>query len=183
MKKIIIASILCIGFCFGLELDTSKLQAYWVGYKFANKTGVKGSFKDIHFKFSKAKGISGVLTGATATIDPSKVLTGNPQSEKNLTLGFFEKFMGKTIKVKIEKVIEGKDQGTILAKVTMNKKSQLIPMQYTIQDNQFKATGNLDVFAFKLDDAFASLAKVCEKFHQGLTWSQVEIGFTAPIKP
>lgn len=182
MKKVILASALFLSFCFGSELDTSKIEAYWTGYKFANKTSVKGSFKDIKFKFAKGSGISGILTGSTATIDPNKVYTGNPASEKNLTLSFFQKFIGKDIKVKIEKIIEGENGGTVLAKVTMNKKTQLIPMQYEIKNNKFLAKGVLDLFAFKLDEAYKSISEACKTFHKGLTWSQVEIGFMIPLK-
>lgn len=182
MKKVLFASLLSLSFCFGVSLDTSKTQAYWTAYKFANKTGVKGTFKDIKFKFSNGKGISGTLTGATAKAELDKVSTGNPVSEENLTLGFFQKFDGKDIRVKIEQVIEGENQGTIRAKITMNKKTQFVPMQYEIKDNQLVAKGVIDVLSFNLNTALASLAEVCKDLHEGYTWSQVEVGFVVPLK-
>lgn len=182
MKKVLFASLLSLSFCFGASLDTSKTQAYWTAYKFANKTAVKGTFKDIKFKFSNGNDIRGELLGATARIDLSKVSTGNPVSEENLTLGFFQKFSSKDIRVKIEQVTEGDNQGTILARITMNKKTQLVPMQYEIKDNQFIAKGVIDVLSFKLDGALESLAKVCKDLHEGYTWSQVEVGFVIPLK-
>lgn len=182
MKRIILSSILFLSFCFGIDLDTSNTQVYWIGYKFANKTAVKGSFKDIKLKFSRGSGIAGVLTGSTATIDPEKVSTGNPASEKNLTLSFFQKFIGKNIKVKLEKVIEGQNAGTILAKITMNKKTQLVPLQYEVKDGSLLAKGIIDILSFKLDDAYKSISEACKTQHQGLTWSQVEIGFIIPTK-
>lgn len=182
MKKVLFASLLSLSFCFGASLDTSKTQAYWAAFKYANKTAVKGTFKDIQFKFSNGNDIRGELLGATAKIDVSKVSTGNPLSEENLTNGFFQKFNGKDIRVKIEQVIEGENQGTILARITMNKKSQLVPMQYEIKDNQLAAKGVIDVLSFKLDGALESLAKVCYDLHEGYTWSQVEVGFIIPLK-
>lgn len=182
MKKVLFASLLSLSFCFGVSLDTAKTQAYWTGYKFAKKTPVKGTFKDIKFKFSKGNSIHEELLGATAMIDLSKVSTGNPASEENLTLGFFNKFSSKDIRVKIEQVIEGENQGAILARITMNKKSQLIPMQYEIKDNQLVAKGVIDVLSFKLDAALDSLSKVCKDLHEGYTWSQVEVGFVIPLK-
>ncbi|MCE3047170.1 YceI family protein [Helicobacter kayseriensis] len=182
MKKIVLASILTIGACFGINLDTSKTQMYWEAYKLINKTPVKGSFSDVQYKFSKKSGISGSLLGATAKIDLSKVVTGNPVSEENLTNSFFKKFEGKDIKVKIEQVIEGEDKGTILAKITMNKKSQLVPMQYEIKEGQLIAKGIFDVLSFKLDGALKQLAKACQDFHEGYTWSQVEVGFIIPVQ-
>lgn len=182
MKKVLLASLLSLSFCFGVSLDTSKIEAYWIGYKFTNKTPVKGTFNDMKFKFSNGDDIRTQLLGATAMADVSKVSTGNPVSEENLTLGFFQKFNGKDIKVKIEQVIEGENQGTILAKITMNKKMQLIPMQYELKDNQLVAKGVIDVLSFKLDAALESIAQVCKDLHEGYTWSQVEIGFVVPLK-
>lgn len=182
MKKVLFALLLSIGFCFAANLDTAKTQAYWTAYKFANKTAVKGTFSDMQFKFSNGSGISGTLVGATAKASLDKVSTGNPVSEENLTLGFFQKFEGKDIRVKIEQVIEGENQGTVLAKITMNKKMQLVPMQYEIKDNQLVAKGVIDVLSFKLNTALESLAKVCKDLHEGYTWSQVEVGFIIPLK-
>lgn len=182
MKKISLALALFFGFCFGADLDTSKTQMYWQAYKFLNKTAVKGSFSDAKFKFANKEGISGALVGATATFDLLKVATGNPASEENLTKGFFQKFKGKNINAKIEKVIEGENQGTVLVKVTMNKTSQLVPMQYTIADGNLVAKGVIDIFSFKLGEAFENLAKLCNDLHEGVTWSQVEIGFIIPVK-
>ncbi|WP_027326945.1 YceI family protein [Helicobacter pametensis] len=182
MKKIILASLLAMSYSLAANLDTNKIQMYWESYKTSLKVPVKGSFADIKYKFGKQDGISGALLGATAKINLGTVITGNPTSEQNLTQGFFQHFASKDIRVKIEQVMEGKDQGTLLAKITMNKKSQLIPMQYTIKEGTLVAKGVLDVRSFRLDQALESLAKLCESLHEGFTWSQVEIGFTIPLK-
>lgn len=182
MKKISLAFALFLSFCFGATLDTAQTQMYWEAYKLADKTAVKGSFADVKYKFGKKNGVSGKLLGATATIDLKKIVTGNPVSENNLTLGFFQKFNEQNIKVKLEQVMEGENQGTILAKVTMNKKSQLVPMQYKIENGKLVAKGVIDILSFNLSEAFESLSKLCNELHDGHTWSQVEIGFAIPVK-
>lgn len=172
-----------MGLCFGASIDASKIEMYWVGYKLANKTAVKGTFKDVAYKLKKNQGsIADMLKGATATIALNKLHTGNPASEKNLTEGFFSKFATPEISVKITQVMEGENQGTLLAKVTMNKKSQLIPMQYVIADGKLQAKGVLDILGFKLNKALESLIKTCGELHKGYTWTQVEIGFSAPLQ-
>lgn len=183
MKKMFLSALISMGLCFGASIDSSKIEMYWVGYKLANKTAVKGTFLDVSYKLKKKQGsIKEILQGATAKIVSSKVHTGNPASEKNLNEGFFSKFASPEISVKITQVMEGDKQGTLLAKVTMNKKSQLVPMQYVIADGKIQAKGVIDVLGFKLETALEGLNQACGSFHNGFTWSQVEIGFTAPIQ-
>lgn len=183
MKKIILGAFVSMGLCFGASIDTSKIEMYWAGYKFANKTAVKGTFKDVAYKLKKNQGsIADMLKDATATIALSNLHTGNPASEKNLSEGFFSNFASPEISVKIMQVMEGENQGTLLAKVSMNKKTQLIPMQYVIADGKIQAKGVLDLLSFKLDKAIEGLIKACGQLHKGYTWTQVEIGFSAPIQ-
>lgn len=183
MKKVFLGALISMGLCFGASIDTSKIEMYWVGYKLANKTAVKGSFSNVSYKLKKKEGsIKEMLEGASAKITLSNLSVANPVAKKNLTEGFFSKFASPKIDVKIIQVMEGENQGTLLAKVSMNKKSQLIPMQYTITDGKLQAKGVIDILSFKLDKALESLIKVCGSLHQGYTWTQVEIGFSAPLQ-
>ena len=86
------------------------------------------------------------------------------------------------IKVTLHDVVEGKDQGTILASVRMNGKTNKVPMEYKIENGVLKARGVLDLSEFKLSEARANLQKAVSDLHEGMTWSQVTIGFEAPIK-
>lgn len=183
MKKLVLSALVSMGLCFGASIDTSKIEMYWVGYKLANKTAVKGSFSDVAYKLKKKQGsIKEMLEGASAKITLSNLNVANPEAKKNLSEGFFSKFASPEISVKIIQVMEGENQGTLLAKVSMNKKSQLIPMQYTLTDGKIQAKGVLDILSFKLDKALEGLIKACGKLHQGYTWTQVEFGFSAPLQ-
>lgn len=183
MKKLLLGIVVFMGFCFGANVDAGKVEMYWVGYKFANKTAIKGSFSDVVYKFKKKQGsIKEIFENASAKITLSNLKIGNLEAKKNLSEGFFSKFASPEMSVKIIQVMEGDNQGTMLAKVNMNKKSVLVPMQYTIADGQIQVKGVLDLLSFKLDDALKSLIKVTGKLHQGYTWTQVEIGFSAPIQ-
>ncbi|PAF46435.1 polyisoprenoid-binding protein [Helicobacter sp. 12S02634-8] len=164
-------------------LDTTKATTTWTAYKTEAKTPVGGTFDDIKYKFGKkTDSIAGLLEGASATIDPLKVNLGDSVKNKNVKDFFFSHFKKGGIKVTFKNVIEGKDQGTILAVVRMNEKSVKVPMQYTIADGKFTATGVIDILEFALNDAFKKLAVGCHDLHEGLTWSQVAISFSAPIK-
>lgn len=165
-------------------IDTSKVQTQWTAYKTADKVAVNGTFKDIKYKFGKnTSSIASTLEGATATIDPMKVDLGDPTKNKNVKDFFFSQFKNGGIKVTFKDVMEGKNQGTILASVNMNGKTLKVPMEYTITDNTFNATGILDILEFtNLNNAFKKLATGCHELHEGMTWSQVKINFSAPIK-
>ncbi|PAF52474.1 YceI family protein [Helicobacter sp. 13S00477-4] len=186
MKKSI-ASILMIA-AFGMlanatTIDTSKAQTTWTAYKTTDKVAVSGTFDNIQYKFGKKNNsISTTLEGATATIDPMKVNLHDDVKNKNVKDFFFSQFKKGGIKVTFKNVMEGKDQGTILAMVKMNEKNVKVPMQYTIKDGKFIATGVLDIMEFALNDAFKKLALGCHDLHEGVTWSQVTITFSAPIK-
>lgn len=183
MKKLVLSALITMGLCFGASIDSSKIEMYWVGYKLANKTAVKGSFSDVAYKFKNKQGnLKEILEGASAKIKLSNLNVANPEAKKNLSEAFFSKFASPEIGVKIIQVIEGENQGTLLAKVSMNKKSVLVPMQYTITNGELQAKGVLDLLSFKLEGALQSLIKVCGKLHQGYTWTQVEIGFSAPLQ-
>lgn len=64
----------------------------------------------------------------------------------------------------------------------MNEKLVKVPMQYTIAEDKLVVKGVLDLLNFGLKNELASLAKRCESFNKGLTWSQVEIQFESMIK-
>lgn len=186
MKKSI-AGILALAL-FGMvanatTIDTSKATTTWTAYKTAAKVGVNGTFDNIVYKFGKKNdSIASTLEGATATIDPMKVDLNDATKNKNVKNFFFSGFKKGNIKVTFKNVMEGKDQGTILAMVRMNDKTVKVPMTYTIADGKFTATGLLDIMEFGLNDPFKKLATGCHDLHEGMTWSQVTINFSAPIK-
>ena len=164
------------------SIDTNKVNVVWTAYKTPAKVAVSGTFKDINFKFGKKRdSIASTLEGASATIDPMKVNLNDDVKNANLRDFFFSKFSKKEIKVTLRDVVEGKDQGTILASVKMNGKTNKVPMEYKITNGVLKASGVLDLGEFKLEDARANLQKAVYDLHEGMTWSQVNIGFEAPV--
>lgn len=181
--KALVLGFLSIVGIHAASIDTSKVNVVWTAYKTPAKAAVSGTFKDIEFKFGKKKdSIATTLEGASATIDPMKVNLNDDVKNANLRDFFFSKFSKKEIKVTLRDVAEGKDQGTILASVKMNGKTNKVPMEYKITNGVLKASGVLDLSEFKLEEARANLQKAVSDLHEGMTWSQVTIGFEAPIK-
>ncbi|RDU58353.1 YceI family protein [Helicobacter sp. MIT 99-5507] len=192
MKKTFLVS-LCALF-FGVlalnaaSLDAKKAKISFGAFKTIDKALVKGSFDDIKLQFGKDNSsIKGVLEGATAVIDTAKINLGDDVKNENLTNFFFayfkkDKDAKSLIKVKFENVIEGKDKGTILANITMNGVDRRVPLQYNIKDGKLSAIGTIDLLDFSLDNAYKKLIEGCEELHEGVTWTQVELYFEAPIK-
>lgn len=186
MKKFLL-SIMALGFFCGFlyatSLDTTQAKVKWTAYKTVQKVPVSGSFTDIQYKFKKGENISMILEGASASINPLSVDLGDSVKNDNVKNHFFAKFnKQEAIKVTFKNVIEGENQGSILANVKMNGKNVKVPMQYTIKDGVLEAKGILDIMEFGASEAFKSLATLCHDLHNGLTWTQVEISFSAPVQ-
>ncbi|HIV48979.1 YceI family protein [uncultured Helicobacter sp.] len=180
--KLLAISILGVVGLNAASIDTNKVNVVWTAYKTPAKAAVSGTFKDINFKFGKKRdSIASTLEGASATIDPMKVNLNDDVKNANLRDFFFSKFSKKEIKVTLRDVVEGKDQGTILASVKMNGKTNKVPMEYKITNGVLKASGVLDLSEFKLNEARANLQKAVYDLHEGITWSQVGIAFEAPV--
>ncbi|WP_394954993.1 hypothetical protein [uncultured Helicobacter sp.] len=180
--KLLILGVLSAVGLNATSIDTNKVSVVWTAYKTPSKVAVSGTFKNIDFKFGKKRdSIASTLEGASASIDPMKVNLNDDVKNANLRDFFFSKFSTKEIKVILRDVLEGKDQGTILASVKMNGKTNKVPMEYKIANGVLKASGVLDLSEFKLDEARANLQKAVYDLHEGITWSQVTISFEAPI--
>lgn len=186
MKKILLSFIALTFLCssvYATSLDTTQAKVKWTAYKTAQKIAVSGSFSDIKYKFKKGSTIAGILDGASASISPLSVDLGDDIKNNNVKNHFFAKFnKQESIKVTFKNVVEGDNQGSILATVKMNGKNIKVPMQYAIKDGMFEAKGIIDITEFGTLEAFKSLATFCHDLHEGLTWTQVEISFSAPVQ-
>jgi len=186
MKRILIGTVFCVAFMNAAVIDASKAIVKWTAFKTPEKVAVSGSFNDVKFKFGKPnknQTVESQLDGATAVIDINKIELNDEGKNETVKTHFFGSFAKKdAIKVTFKEVYEGKDKGTILANVRMNGKTAKVPMQYEVTQDKITAKGIIDMSEFALESARANLQKACYELHEGFTWSQVEIGFEAPIK-
>ncbi|WP_121105252.1 YceI family protein [Helicobacter pylori] len=183
MKKMVLVSVLLTGFLQAVNLDLSSAKLTWTAFKTKAKTPVNGSFESITYKLGKSQdSLKTLLEGASASMDSLKVNLGDDTKNKNVKEAFFALFKNTNIKVTFRNVIEGDHEGSLTAYVRMNEKLVKVPMQYTIAGDKLVVKGVLDLLNFGLKNELASLAKRCESFHEGLTWSQVEIQFESMIK-
>ncbi len=183
MKKMVLVSVLLAGFLQAVDLDLASAKTTWTAFKSKTKLPVSGTFDNIAYKLGKSQSsLKTLLEGASASMDSLKVNLDDELKNKNVQEAFFALFKNTHIKVIFRNVIEGDHVGSLTAYVRMNERLVKVPMQYTITDNKLVVKGVLDILNFGLKNELASLAKRCESFHEGLTWSQVEIQFESMIK-
>ncbi|WP_144690161.1 hypothetical protein [Campylobacter jejuni] len=188
MKKIfasVLSSCLLASALSAVSFKQDSLKIGFEGYKTNEMVGVSGEFKDVKYKFSKnAQDLASYLKGAKATIKPSSAFMGegNDIITDNITKVFFPNLLGNSdIKVLFQDIVIGENKGVISAKITIDKKSIIVPLTYTIKDNKFEAKGQLDLHTFKNGSkALKALSDVAAG-HGGISWPLVDISFNADL--
>jgi len=167
---------------FSYKPDSVKVFA--TGYKFTEKKGAKGEFKDIKVDASKtAKSAEELILSTSIDIDTAKFDTGDAGRDNNLREGFFKKMKGPHI---VGKVVSY-NSGILKVKTTMNGVSKMLAFNDKIEGNKYKASTDFDmVDLFKMKKPLESLSKVCLQQHKGAdgkskTWSQVSLALEGEI--
>ncbi|TKX31200.1 hypothetical protein [Campylobacter aviculae] len=188
MKKILISTAVSLLLASNLSAFSFKqdsLKVGFEGYKTKDMIGVSGEFKDVKYKFSKkAKDLVVYLKGARAVIKPSSAFMGegNDVITGNITKVFFPNLLGNSdIKVMFQDVIAGENKGLISAKITINKKSAIVPLSYTIDKDKFIAKGQLDLHTFKNSSQALKALSDAAPGHGGISWPLVDLTFSADI--
>ncbi|TEY03564.1 hypothetical protein [Campylobacter sp. US33a] len=187
MKKsfFAVALLLLVSGLNAVSFDQNTLKVNFQAYKTEQMVGVPGEFKNVKYKFSKNTGdLASYLKGAKAIIKPSDAFMGedNDIITENVVKVFFPALLGNSdIKVSFEEVIMGENKGVISAKITMDRKSVMVPLTYTIENNKFEAKGQFDLHTFKnASKALKALSDVAPG-HGGISWPLVDITFSANI--
>jgi polyisoprenoid-binding protein YceI len=166
-------------------LDKKSVKVDWTAFKTTAKVGVNGSFKTVEIKGKdKAKSLTALLKGLNISVDKLSVDTGNPA--RDATLGeFFFKKLSKNISAKIKSVSE-KDS-TFEMSLNLNGKTQNVKMTYSSEaDDQYKATGEINIFDFSGNKALAALNEKCVDLHKGAdgvskTWPNVVLNLSVHV--
>lgn len=189
MNKVIFSvatSLLLVSGLSAVSFKQDSLKIGFEGYKTKEMVGVSGEFKDVKYKFSKnTQDLANYLKGAKASIKPSSAFMGEgfDAITDNITKVFFPNLLGNSdIKVLFQDVVMGENKGVISAKITIDKKSTLVPLSYTIENNKFVAKGQLDLHTFKNGSkALKALSDVAAG-HGGISWPLVDITFSADVE-
>jgi len=158
----------------------------WKAFKTPMKAGVGGHFTDVSYKgaHQNAKDLQALLTGSSVSIAVASVDSNNKGRDEKLLNAFFKQMAGPDIAATVRslKSDSGADTGIVTVAVVMNGVTRDVPMKYSYADNILSASGVIDLADFKAQAALESINTACYDLHQGKTWSDVEIGFTMPVK-
>lgn len=182
MKKIIASTILSLGLLTSVSAYeiNGNLGVKWTGYKTAKKVAVSGTFKDVDVSVDKNEDFVKFLKSAKATIKSASFDSKNPMRDKSITSSLFALATSENITGTIASVDE--KAKTLVLDFTMNEVTTQVPMTYTITENKVVAKGKIDILDYDMSAPFKAFAKVCEKLHNGVSYSEVGIEFTLPFK-
>jgi polyisoprenoid-binding protein YceI len=168
------------------ELDKNSVVVGWTGFKTTQKTAVTGTFKKVEvIGKTKAQNVAQLMDGLKVSVDDLSVDSGNPLRDKNL-IDFFFKKLKPSISGKIKNFSE-KTQSFVLA-LTFNGQTKDIRMNFAAgQDQNYVATGPMDILAFGGKSALSALNQQCLVLHKGpdgvsKTWPEAMVTLKGTIK-
>ena len=167
------------------EFDQEKASVAGTGFKYSEKTGVKGLFTGIKLNKSEKKSeAKKLLDGLEVTVDLMTLDSGNSLRDKNMRETLFAGILGDSVvKVLVKKVTDK----VISTEFKINEKTKAVDFEYSLKGNTFNATGKFDVVDFALNEQVAALKKRCGSLHTGsdgksVTWTEFDLEITAPLK-
>ena len=185
MKKYLFLSLLVCGYLMAGGIDTNSVKVEFEGFKTPDMIGTKGTFSDVKLTFGKDDStLSSQLKDASAVLSPKSIDMGDDNGDitKNIRDVFFKAFNSQNdIKVSFEDVIEGNNSGFISAKVTIGKKSDIVPMKHTIEEGKFVSKGQLDLSAFSNSAKALKALSDAAAGHMGVSWPIVDISLSADM--
>lgn len=160
---------------YQVTAQNSKVE--WTGYKFTEKKGVSGVFKNINvLNAPKSETVMGAFNGVDFTIPASSIYSKNEARDYKLKTLFFG-MMDNTELLSGSFVTEGEQ---IFLNLKMNNTQKKIPLKHTVAGRNVRLQGSLNILDFGASKAFNSIHKACELLHTGKdniskTWEDVAI--------
>jgi len=166
------------------QVSAEGSEVFWTGYKFTEKTGVKGKFKTIKVTNAPvAKSQLDAFNGVEFSIPTSSIFSDNEVRDGKLVELFFNvmdqtELLTGTFSAKGEK---------LFLNLKMNGTVKEIPLTHSISNRKVKVEGTLNILDFGAEEAYNSIHKACELLHTGedgvsKTWEEVAIEATISLK-
>ena len=160
------------------QVNESKTEVFWTGYKFTKKTAVSGKFKTLKIKNAPvAHTPLQAFNGLSFEIPVSSIFSGHEGRDHRLVQLFF-KVMDNT------EVISGNfevENNALFLNLTLNNVSKRIAVTSKVANRHVNIEGKININDFKAKAAFDSIHKACELLHTGddgvsKTWEEFAIG-------
>lgn len=165
-------------------IDTSGVIIVWTAYKFTNKVGVSGSFKNYTLQGNNKSGsVETILNNLKLSILTESVDSKNTVRDFKLHTYFFKVFNTPTIRGTIINAKE--NQGFM--KLDMNQNNLWVPYTYSIKNDTIELFTNLNLNNWNGEKALNALNKECYDLHTGedgisKLWPDVDISIKLPLK-
>ncbi|MEN8765577.1 MAG: YceI family protein [Wenyingzhuangia sp.] len=160
------------------QLNSETAIINWTGYKYTNKTGVKGQMQTVNISNNKVgKDISEALTGVEFSVPVSSVFSNNESRDYKLKTLFFA-IMDHTDLISGTFSNASNSQGTI--SLTLNNETHDLPYTLDVKGKTAYLKASVDLNIWHAQPALASLHTACELLHTGTdgiskTWNTVDL--------
>lgn len=165
--------------CYGYKQDSVRIE--WTGYKFTEKTGVKGAHKKVSTKIKGApQSVNEMIAATSFEVDVMSVDTANPARDNTLRENFFKLMKSDKITGKILSLKDSVAQ----VELTMNGTTKTVAFKVESSDSKISATAAIDILDFGMSPSLKKINEVCYELHKGTdgiskTWSTVDLNITA----
>lgn len=166
------------------SFDQSASTLEWTAYKFTDKTPVKGSFNEIQFDgLNSAETAKELIESLSFKIETSSVETQNEERNGKITKLFFGTIGTAQITGKVKSL---SSDGKATVSITMNKITNDVKGEYTLEGELFSFTSSIDVLDWSAAKGIEELNTACKDLHKGKDgvsklWSEVGLSFTATL--
>lgn len=163
-----------------INITDTKLE--WTGYKFSEKTGVKGSFDIINWQYDKrAATIEDAFKSITFNVDTASISSGDITRDKKLALYIFGPIINPGT---ISGSTKSYGKSGASASISMNGTTKDVSFTVKQTGKSVELTGKIDMLDFGMKNSFEAIAKACSVLHTGKdgvskTWSEVGLKVTA----
>ena len=183
------------------EKDTSKkiencLYSYnpantkldWTAYKFLNKTGVGGTFKEIKVDAPENTGDAKSMIEALSFSIPISSIETKDQGRNRKIQEFFFGGLAST-EMLTGKVVSLGDDNQAVLEITMNEITQEVSGDYTLEGTTFTWNTEIDVNEWNAEAGLTALNEECKDLHtdhengdtESKLWPDVTISFTTTL--
>ncbi|GIV38749.1 MAG: hypothetical protein KatS3mg033_0549 [Thermonema sp.] len=162
----------------------------WTAYKFTEKAGVSGSFKEyqVESPLQEATSLQELIKGASITIKTGSVDTQNPDRDAKIAKYFFGSFAQKEgeevlLKARLDSVIS--DTQALLS-IEMNGINKQVPVELTLSEEKVSISTTINVEEWNAGSGIKALNEVCKDLHTGpdgksVLWPEVKLYAEAAV--
>ncbi|MCC5944906.1 MAG: YceI family protein [Bernardetiaceae bacterium] len=169
--------------------NNGDVKVSWTAFKFTEKTGVSGQFRDVKIQTTEqAENPIELLKNASFEIPVASVDSNDPDRDGKIRQHFFGTLSNTEAMKGSFKSIDGDAKsGEGIISFIMNEQEKELPVKYTIDDNgKIEIKGEMDVSIWDAMPALNKLNEVCDDLHKGADgisklWPQVEVRITAQL--